>query len=131
MSTLVTKSIAKPIRDVRGVTTDELWSGPDNGLILCWEKGRERAAQQPALAEQAIRGELPELCWARGAPNYQAYWQGLRGEDLSVDAEKTFEQECVKTGRVFAFGGDRVERQKRQLKLDAARNKLEKQAEGQ
>jgi len=128
MSNRVTRSIANPVRDRLGTSTNELWSGPDKGLILCWEKGREKGSQEPELAAKAARGELPELCWARGTPNYQAYWQGLRGEDLSVDREEVFEQQCVKTGRTFACGGDRVEREKRQLKLNDDLKKKEKKA---
>ena len=131
MSNRITLPSTTPMRDRRGITTDELWSGPDGGLILCWEKGRENAKQEPGLAAQALCGELPELCWARGAPNYLAYWQGLRGEDLSVDRDNEFEQECALTKRVFAFGGDRIEREKRQLKLDAARNKLKNKNDGE
>jgi hypothetical protein len=131
MTNRITLPCTTPIRDRRGIATDEFWSGPDGGLVLCWEKGREKAEQEPKLAAQALRDELPELCWARGTPNYLAYWQGLRGDNLSVDRDEEFEQECAKTKRIFAFGGDRSEREKRQLKIDAALNKKKKESAAQ
>lgn len=128
MSQIISRPKNTPIRNRRNITTAQLWSGPDEGLLLCWEKGREKAEQESELASRALSDELPELCWARGTWNYLAYWQGLRNDDLFIDKTAVFDRECAKTKRVFAFGGERSEREKRQIKLDAALNKLRKQA---
>ena len=113
MSSLVTRSIKQPIRE--GLTWDELWRGPDNGLINCWEVGRQLATRKPDLAEKAERGELPVLEWKGGVEkrlkkkekygtlNYVAEWQGLRGEDLMVDLSNEVELECSRTGMKVTY----------------------------
>ncbi len=99
----VFRSIKEPIRE--GLTWDERWKGADNGLITCWEVGRERAEREPELAEKAKSGELPVLAWKGGVEkklktkkygtlNYLAEWQGLRGEDLNLDPSKEVELVC-------------------------------------
>lgn len=101
------RSIKKPIRE--GLTWDERWREPDNGLINCWEVGRELAKREPELAEKAQRGELPVLGWKGGVEkklkgkkfgtlNYLAEWQGLRGEDLNIDPSEEVELVCSRTG---------------------------------
>lgn len=121
-----TRNMSEPIRS--GMSTNELWSGPDNGLFLCWELGRKKAEQAPGFRTRAKQGELLELCWARGSWNYLAYWQGLRGEDLLIDTDQIFDKKCPVSGRSFPFGGTREERLRRQHKLDAQLNKEKKQA---
>src|SRR5579871_2064248 len=80
---------------------EERWHGPDEGLVGCWERGREVRLEQPDLARRAMKGELLTLWWRggldhlkseeeqkeKGKPqkrygnlNYLATWQGLRGE---------------------------------------------------
>lgn len=78
--------------------------------MICWEVGRERATREPELAEKARKGELPTLGWKGGVEeelkkkekygtlNYLAEWQGLRGEDLSIDVTKEVELVCSRTG---------------------------------
>ncbi|WP_442484446.1 hypothetical protein [Aeoliella sp. SH292] len=89
-------------------------------MILCWEKGRQRAAENPSLAARAVAGELVETCWCRNSFHYLAYWQGLRGENLSIVAlEGSFQTiTCSVTGRSFAVGPYSKERDRAQAKFD-------------
>ena len=102
----VFRSIDEPIRE--GLSWDERWRCPDNGLINCWEVGRELARRQPELAEKAKRGELPVSAWKGGVEKklkgkkfgtlkYLAEWQGLRGEDLNIDPSEEVELVCSRT----------------------------------
>jgi hypothetical protein len=50
------RSVKQPIRTE--LSWDELWLGSDKGLIWCWERGRQKRAEEPELAERAQRGEL-------------------------------------------------------------------------
>jgi hypothetical protein len=93
----------------------ELWQGPDKGLIGCWLRGIEKAAQDPDLAAKAKAGELPVLAWKGGVEkrlktgfklgclNYLATWQGLRGEDLNIDLEAEVDLRCSRTGMLVTF----------------------------
>ena len=86
-----------PIR--KGLSWEEYWRGDDAGLIKCWEVGRKLSDREPELAERAKKGELPVLGWKGGVAKkikkkekygtllYLAQWQGLRGEDLDVEAQ--------------------------------------------
>ena len=58
------RSITEPIRD--GGTWQERWNSEDNGLIACWERGREKRLEDPALAVQAVAGQLVVLPWKGG-----------------------------------------------------------------
>ena len=74
---------------VLGRSFEEIWHGPDQGLICCWLRGLEKAKEAPELAAKAKRGELPVLAWKGGVEkklksgvkvgsiNYLATWQGL------------------------------------------------------
>lgn len=119
MSRRIRRSIRERIR--RFGSLDERWKGKDGGLILCWEKGRERALREPETASRAKAGELPVLGWTGGVDKklkskkvkygtlfYLAHWQGLRGEDLDIDTsiEKTIV--CNRTGVAVVFTGDRT-----------------------
>lgn len=113
MTTLVHRSIQTPIRPA--LTWQETWQGPDNGLIRCWEIGRELALRSPETAERCRNGELPVLGWKGGSDRalkknekfgslkYLAQWQGLRGDDLRVDLEAEVTLTCSKTGMVVTF----------------------------
>lgn len=81
----------------------ELWKGSDRGLIWCWERGRQREAEEPDLAMRARDGELTPLVWKRGTLQYLATWQGLRGEDLSIDLNIERVITCSKTKKSFVF----------------------------
>jgi hypothetical protein len=97
---------------------EERWGQADQGLILCWEIGRERAEQHPQLSARATAGELIPLSWKGGVekpikPNhkygslfYLAMWQGLRGEDLDIDTGRDIEVTCTKNRTVVTFTGN-------------------------
>ena len=101
----------------QGESWEERWEGPDKGLVCSWLRGIEKAKESPELAEQALRGELPSLPWVgggkaikagkrAGALHYLAMWQGLRGDDLSIDPATGAIHTCTSTGMVVTFTGD-------------------------
>lgn len=107
------RSIALPIRD--GMTLSELWHGPDEGLVWCWERGRQKRIEDPELAAAASKGELVMLAWKggvewktkiekkQGTLKYLATWQGLCGEDLDIDVNEELAIVCSKTGQTVLF----------------------------
>jgi hypothetical protein len=127
MTTRLYRSIREPIRD--GLSWEERWRGPDQGLIWCWERGRQMRTRQPERAARAEQGELmvsevvaayrtePVPVWRGGVSkrlkdvpikpdgslNYLAEWQGLRGEDLDIDVAEERVIVCTKTGQAVAF----------------------------
>lgn len=112
MATHVRRSIEMPIR--AGSSWEEKWRGEDHGLICCWERGRLRRIEEPALAARADKGELVPLGWKRavkekgssgkrGTHQYLATWQGLRGEDLDIVINEETRIVCAKTGDVVIF----------------------------
>lgn len=110
------RSITEPIRS--GCTWDELWKAEDNGLIACWERGRQKSLEDPPLAEQAAIGHLVILPWKGGVEKaikkkqkfgtlyYLAMWQGLRGEDLNIDTTQETALNCTATGMSVVFTND-------------------------
>lgn len=110
------RSITEPIRE--GGTWDERWKAEDNGLIACWERGREKSLEDPSLATQAAAGQLVVLPWKGGVEKaikkkqkfgtlfYLAMWQGLRGEDLDIDPEEEIVLSCATTGMAVVFTSD-------------------------
>ena len=112
-STRLTRAVSEPIRS--GLTWDELWRGPDGGLIWCWERGRQMRGEAPELAARAEKGDLVPLAWKGGVEKklkdpeklgtlqYLATWQGLRGEDLDVDLEGSRVIVCARTGQAVVF----------------------------
>jgi len=117
MSQHIQRSIDSPLRT--GLNREQLWEDHDKGLIKCWEVGRQRAARFPELANQCLAGELPVLGWKGGVSRslkklekygslkYLAQWQGLRGEDLSIDLNEELELTCSRTAMVVTFTPDR------------------------
>jgi hypothetical protein len=115
----VWRPISEPIR--ANLDWDSLWKGPDGGLIWCWERGRQKALEDPSLAQRAISGELVVLAWEggverklkeerkRGTLFYLATLQGLRGEDLNIASDREVEITCTKTKQTVVFGGVRRE----------------------
>ncbi|MEX0610225.1 MAG: hypothetical protein WD016_08970 [Balneolaceae bacterium] len=108
----VKRSIKEPVRE--NLTWSERWKETDKGLINCWEIGRKLAIQDPVLAEKAIKGELPILNWKggvdkkiqnqkHGSLQYLAQWQGIRGEDLNIDANKEIEITCIRYNQDVIF----------------------------
>lgn len=116
MTTIVSRRNTEPPR--KGLTREEVWEGPDRGLIQCWEAGRARALAIPELAQQCLLGQLPVLNWKGGvcralkkrekfgSLKYLAQWQGLRGEDLCIDISKARSITCTQTGMVVTFTPD-------------------------
>ena len=113
MATRLHRSITQPIRE--GLSMSDLWRGPDNGLIWCWERGRQERLGRPDDAARAERGELVGLDWKGGVKKklkvermpgtlyYLATWQGLRGEDLDIDVEGESVIVCSRTGQAVVF----------------------------
>jgi hypothetical protein len=113
MSTRLTRSITEPIRD--GLTWHETWRGPDEGLIFCWERGRQERLQRPDDAARADKGELIGLDWkggvrkklkvavARGTLRYLATWQGIRGKDLDINLKGETMLVCSRTQQAVVF----------------------------
>lgn len=109
------RSINEPIRDFQNMSWDDLWRGEDQGLIHCWERGRMKRTESPALAARAEQGELMILNWRGGVEKkmqaekklgtlqYLANWQGLRGEDLDITLEDETLLTCAKTGQTVTF----------------------------
>lgn len=110
------RSITEPIRE--GAKWDERWSAEDDGLIACWERGREKRIEAPALAAQAVDGQLVILPWKGGVEKaikkkqkfgtlfYLAMWQGLRGDDLNIDSAEEIALNCTATGMTVVFTKD-------------------------
>jgi hypothetical protein len=73
---MLSRSVGAPIRE--GLSWHEMWAGPDDGLIACWERGREKRIEEPELARRAEQGELVTLAWKGGTENI----------DEPVDCEK-------------------------------------------
>ena len=98
------------------------WGSREAGLVTSGERGRELAGQDPELGAAAKDGALVPLSWkggvatpARGAraPRrkygsffYLAMWQGLRGDDLDIDADACPPLVCVRHGTVVVFTDD-------------------------
>lgn len=113
---LIQRSHAKPARS--NLSWHETWEGPDSGLIKNWEIGRKLAFQNPDLASRTLAGELPPLNWKGGSDRtlvkrekfgslrYLAQWQGLRGEDLSINLDAEVTIKCVKTHMIVTFTPD-------------------------
>lgn len=105
--------IDTPIRE--GLSWDERWRGTDNGLIFCWERGRQERLERPDDAERAERGELIGLDWKGGVKKklkaekvheslfYLATWQGIRGENLDINLEGERVIVCSRFGQAVVF----------------------------
>ncbi|PLC54964.1 hypothetical protein CR155_05790 [Pollutimonas nitritireducens] len=107
------RCVTEPLR--KDLSINELWHGTDNGLIACWERGREVSSEVPELATRARMGQLVPLPWKGGVEKviktkskmgtlrYLAMWQGLRGEPLDIDTtdEPTFQCSKFKVSVTF------------------------------
>lgn len=111
---IIKRSIDTPIRE--GLTVAETWNQADDGLIGCWERGRQKALSDPLLAERAAKGELVPLAWKGGIEKaiktkkvgplfYYATWLGLRGDDLNIDTEDKLTLTCIRYGVTVIFSG--------------------------
>ncbi|WP_235810430.1 hypothetical protein [Pseudomonas syringae pv. coryli] len=102
-----------------GLTHAQIWDAEDEGIIQCWENGRELAITSPDLAKRCLENELPILSWKGGVSSnmklrkkpgsfkYLAQWQGLRGEDLDIDRTKKYQLVCSLTKIVVTFTPNR------------------------
>lgn len=112
----VYRSISEPVRE--NLTWEQRWKSADLGLIACWEAGRRKRVDAPHLADLARSGQLVVLPWKGGVEKaikkkqkfgtlyYLAMWQGLRGEDLSIDLSREFTLTCTATGLTVIYTGD-------------------------
>lgn len=128
MSTIVHRPIHVAPRPT--LTWTDTWQGPDNGLIRCWEIGRERALKHPEVAQRCLAGELPVLGWKGGVERplkkrekygslkYLAQWQGLRGEDLQIDTSTELTLNCTRTGMLVTFTPDAAKYYNPQLEME-------------
>jgi hypothetical protein len=118
MSKRLHRSIKQPIRD--GLSWEERWRGSDDGLIFCWERGREEAIERPEDAKRAKNGELVGLVWKggvtkkskaatlKGTLRYLATWQGIRGEDLDIELEEERVITCTRTKQAVSFSASLI-----------------------
>jgi hypothetical protein len=118
MAARLRRSIHERIR--QGLSWEETWRGPDDGLIYCWERGREERLERPEDAARADRGELVGLDWKggvkkklkiermRGTLNYLATWQGMRGEDLDIDLQGERVIVCSRFKQAVVFSASPV-----------------------
>ena len=116
----ITRKYSEPIRE--NISRDERWNRADGGLIRCWETGRECGTNDPSLAQQAKKGELPILIWAGGISDttqpsgvlntkygtlhYLAQWQGLAGRNLDIRPSQETPLMCARTGWLVVFTRD-------------------------
>ena len=110
------RSIAEPIR--LNPSWEVCWRGMDQGLIACWERGREKGSEDPDLAAKARSGQLVMLPWKGGIKKitkkkekvgtffYLAMWQGLRGEDLNIDTITEPVLTCTGTKMTVVYTND-------------------------
>jgi hypothetical protein len=116
---LIARAIDEPIRE--GLTHPQLWEAEDDGLIACWEAGRQLRLKDQQLALRASLGELVPLPWKGGGSQdspsvkkrvgtffYLAMWQGLRGEDLKIDPSVDVKLTCTAKGTVVTFTSDQA-----------------------
>lgn len=113
MCSQIFRDISLPIRI--GLTHDQYWSAPDKGLIKCWEVGRSLRVKNSNLKARCEAGELPVLGWKGGVSpadkknkkfgslKYLAQWQGIRGENLSIDDGFETTITCSLTGSSVTF----------------------------
>ena len=117
---LVQRSITEPLREAPDY--DTRMNGADKGLINAWEAGRIKAKEDPDTAAKAVAGELVVLPWKGGVERptenrkpparkigtllYLAMWQGLRGEDLSIDLLAESVLTCTFNGTRVTYTGD-------------------------
>ncbi len=126
MATRLYRSIDQPIRE--NLSWTDQWRGPDNGLIWCWERGRQERLERPDDTARVDNGELVYLDWKggtedperkkkpdrskkkssssatkRGSLQYLATWQGLRGENLDIEVDGRRTIVCTNTKQTVVF----------------------------
>lgn len=117
MARRIFRSKDEPIRE--GLSWNELWRGQDNGLIWCWERGRQYRTESPDRSARAVNGELVLDGWRGGVEKklkdpkkkkngtlqYLATWQGMRGEDLVIDLDEEVTIVCTRFKQAVTFSG--------------------------
>lgn len=110
---IIERSILEPIRSDQ--SWDDRWTGPDKGLISCWEVGRLKRVDNQDLVKKCEAGQLLVLGWVggvaenlkmkekRGSLFYLAQWQGIRGEDLYIDRAIGASVICTSSGVKVTF----------------------------
>jgi len=127
------RSLSEPLRI--DPSWEERWERADQGLINCWECGREWVLSHPEQAKLANGGELLVLPWKGGVNKnakkvpakktgslyYVAMWQGLRSEDLDIDIELGAVLQCAATGTIVTYQFDMtsVEEEEEEEQQDA------------
>ena len=113
MGKRVFRSVEEPIRE--GLTRAEMWDQEDKGLIWLWELGRSYRRDERTQSKRAEQGELPVGDWKGGVDKklkaekksgslqYLAQWQGMRGENLSIDVDAEVILICSRTGQSVVF----------------------------
>ena len=115
MTTRLLRSIDESIRE--GLSWNERWLGPDEGLIWCWERGRQYRIEDPDRTARAENSELAVGAWRGGVERkltvkkvgtlkYLATWQGMRGEDLDIELQGECTIVCTKTGQAVVFSAE-------------------------
>ena len=119
MARYLQRSVSETIRE--GLKWNELWKGPDNGLIWCWERGRQYQSEVPDRAARAANGELVLDAWRGGVDKklkipkksgtlyYLATWLGMRGEDLDIDLDGERIIVCSRTQQAVGFSAATLE----------------------
>lgn len=118
MTSRIQQDISSPPRPQ--LSWRDTWEGEDNGLIKCWEVGRELATKRPELVQACLNDELPALGWKGGVSrslkklekfgslSYLAQWQGLRGENLDIDPAQEIVKTCSRTHMIVTFTPDKT-----------------------
>jgi len=109
----VHRKVSEGRRD--NIKWDDKWRDLPQSLVTSWERGLEKAGEDPDLAARIRDGELPILPWKGGVEKtlkkkqkygtlyYLAMWQGLRGIDLDIDTTKEISITCTATGMIVVF----------------------------
>jgi hypothetical protein len=113
--------IQRTVSDARRgeLTWEQLWKGPDAGIIASWERGLEKRTEDAAMAQRALSGELLVLPWKGGVERpikarkygtflYLAMWQGLRGEPLNIETSQEVTLVCARTQMQVTYTSNRA-----------------------
>lgn len=114
----VKRAVAQANSSYNELPWKDRWEGTDGGLIACWERGRQKSLEDPALAQLARQGELVMLPWKGGVETklkakqkfgslfYLAMWQGLRGDSLDISPDDEVTLICTRTEMQVVYTPD-------------------------
>ena len=77
-----------PIRPIDKMRFEDLWHGPDRGILISFERGQQLAIEKPELAKAALSHELPILPWQGG---------------VDIDMRQTYTLTCRKYGVTVSY----------------------------